>query len=90
MHMRLVVHRRGLLHGHPSIINLPHTPQDSLARRDAEVARLSGQLAQGADVEALAARARTDANEALILQLNQQVGAGPRAVAGSWRVWQAG
>lgn len=49
------------------------SPQNALARRDAEIARLSAQLAQGPDVEALAQRYRNDANEAVILQLNQQV-----------------
>ncbi|KAI7844734.1 hypothetical protein COHA_001619 [Chlorella ohadii] len=47
--------------------------QEALARRDAEIQRLSAQLAQGPDVDALAQRYRNDANEAVILQLNQQV-----------------
>lgn len=47
--------------------------QEALARRDAETQRLSAQLAQGPDVDALAQRYRNDANEAVILQLNQQV-----------------
>ncbi|PRW50911.1 basal body [Chlorella sorokiniana] len=47
--------------------------QDAMARRDVEIQRLSVQLAQGPDVDALAQRYRNDANEAVILQLNQQV-----------------
>lgn len=47
--------------------------QEALARRDAEIQRLSAQLAQCPDVDALAQRYRNDANEEVILQLNQQV-----------------
>ena len=48
--------------------------QASLKRRDDEIARLAAQLAQGPDVDRLAQQYRNNANEAVILQLNQQVG----------------
>mgnify|MGYP001810441121 CR=1 FL=1 len=70
---------------------LTHTSgQEALAAREAEVARLSAATAAGpTDVDALAARCRTEANEALILQLSQQVGAGGEARGRrKWRgVW---
>ncbi|KAL4853675.1 Centrosomal protein [Chlorella vulgaris] len=47
--------------------------QDGLARREAEIARLSGLVAAGPDVDRLAQQHRTAANEAVVLQLNQQV-----------------
>lgn len=58
---------------HSCPIHTLSRPQDALARRDAEIQRLSAQLEQGPDVDALAQRYRNDANEAVILQLNQQV-----------------
>ena len=61
--------------------------QDALPRRDAEIQRLSAQLAQGPDVDALAQRYRNDANEAVILQLNQQV---RRVRLRSWHHVKAG
>ena len=65
-----------------------------MVRRDAEIQRLSAQLAQGPDVDALAQRYRNDANEAVILQLNQQarrVGFAACTVSrrGRWR-WRGG
>lgn len=42
--------------------------------RDAEVKRLAAASAEGPDVDRLAQQYRNDANEAVILQLNQQVG----------------
>lgn len=45
-----------------------------LVLRDAEVKRLAAASAEGPDVDRLAQQYRNDANEAVILQLNQQVG----------------
>lgn len=64
----------------------PCTRQEALARRDAEIARLGAAAAAGPDVDGLAQRARNDANEAVILQLNQQVrvgGCGPGVRSGA-------
>jgi len=52
--------------------SLPCHSQESLAKRDAEIQRLSAALVQGPDVDRLAQQYRNDANEAVILQLNQQ------------------
>ena len=54
--------------------------QDALAQRDAEIERLSALVARGPDVDRLAQQYRTEANEAVILQLNQQA-----RQLGSWR-----
>lgn len=51
----------------------PPCSQDGLARREAEIARLSGLMAAGPDVDRMAQQHRTAANEAVVLQLNQQV-----------------
>lgn len=52
----------------------PLSLQETLALRDAEVKRLAAASAQGPDVDRLAQQYRNNANEAVILQLNQQVG----------------
>lgn len=53
---------------------VPSHTQEEAARRDGEITRLSGQLSAGPDVDTLAWQYRNEANEAVILQLNQQVG----------------
>ena len=87
--MHSVVTDRVLLGAHCSVQPCPlllsvrrlrlrcHCVQAALTRREAEVQRLAAAAAAGpsvAEVDALAARYRTDASEALVLQLNQQVG----------------
>jgi hypothetical protein len=55
---------------------LAHADQDAVTRRDGEIQRLSVQLERGPDVDELAQRCRTEANEAVILHLNQQASMG--------------
>jgi hypothetical protein len=59
-------------HGTPT--GLPPDPQDQILRRDQEISRLGSRA--GTDTEVLAMRARNDANESMILQLNDAVRAG--------------
>lgn len=47
-----------------------------MTRRDGEIQRLSTLLERVPGVDELAQRCRTEANEAVILQLNQQASAG--------------
>jgi hypothetical protein len=44
-----------------------------VARREEEIARLGAQAAQGKDIDTAALQYRSEAQESIILQLNEQV-----------------
>lgn len=68
----------------------PGCQQEELSHRDGEIQRLSSQLgSSGPDVDRLAWQYRNEANEAVILQLNQQVGCCARQLT-RWSARSAG
>lgn len=71
---------------HRTHLICPAWLQEALELRDAEIQRLTAQVAKGPDVDQLAQQYRNDANEAVILQLNQQVNPGLSCgwAAGRW------
>ena len=57
------------------LLPLSGSLQDGIRRRDAEITRLGAAGLAGCDVDALSLQYRSQAQEEMILQLNQQVGA---------------